>query len=397
MRQKRFSILSLIITALAAVLLTLLLSAGTVCLLLGRAGLGVAEAMALIHMQFVGETDLQKAADGALGTLVKSLGDRWSYYVDAEGYQKLTESQNNAYVGIGVTVDYSGDEGVTIRSVVKGGPADSAGLKAGDVILTVNDEDMEEEERNVRLVGEDRYRVPELVRGPEGSLLELLIRTAEGEERWLNLIRGRVEEDPVSYELLSGNTGLVTIRNFNRRCAEAAIAAVDELVAQGAERLVFDVRNDGGGYLDELTRLLDHLLPEGTIFRADDRMGRKSSVTSDKNCVDLPMAVLVNGNTYSAAELFAAQLREMNWAVVVGTKTFGKGFSQQTFPLVSGGAINLSTAKYYTGNGVSLIGTGVTLDKEVALTDEQEAALAAGDLPRTDDAQLQAAIELLQK
>ena len=118
-------------------------------------------------------------------------------------------------------------------------------------------------------------------------------------------------------------------------------------------------------------------------------------VTSDADCVDLPMAVLVNGNTYSAAELFAAELQEMDWGVIVGEPTFGKGFSQQTFPLLNGGAVNISTARYYTGKGVCLIGTGLALDREVTLTEAQSAALAAGTLAPEDDPQLQAALALL--
>ena len=149
--------------------------------------------------------------------------------------------------------------------------------------------------------------------------------------------------------------------------------------------------------MDELTALLDYLLPEGDIFRSETKAGTKRVVTSDADCVDLPMAVLVNGSTYSAAELFAAQLQEMDRGVIVGEPTFGKGFSQQTFPLLYGGAINLSTARYYTGGGVCLIGTGLTLDREVALTEEQSAALSSGALAPEDDPQLQAAIALLKK
>ena len=164
---------------------------------------------------------------------------------------------------------------------------------------------------------------------------------------------------------------------------------------RGAERLVFDVRNNGGGYVDELTELLDYLLPEGVIFRRENSFGWKDKVVSDAHCVELSMAVLVNGNTYSAAELFAAELQEMGWGIIVGEPTFGKGFSQQTFALANGGAINLSTARYFTGEGISLIGTGLTLDQTVTLTEEQAADLAAGKLDPEEDPQLQAAIERL--
>lgn len=167
---------------------------------------------------------------------------------------------------------------------------------------------------------------------------------------------------------------------------------MDDLREQGAERLVFDVRNNGGGFLDELTRLLDYLLPEGPIFRSQTKAGRETVVSSDAGCVEMPMAVLVNENTYSAAELFAAELQEWDWGEVVGVQTFGKGFSQQTFPLLNGGAVNLSTAKYFTGQGNCLIGVGLTPDRVVELDEEQAAKLRARILDPAEDPQLQAAI-----
>lgn len=386
MREKRISPLVLILSLISAILLTLLFTAWGLFSLLGKTGLGMAEAMVLIHTQFVGDCDLQKAADGAMTTLVTGLEDRWSYYVDAEGLARLEESQNNAYVGIGATISYPGDGGLYVIAVAEGGPSEQAGLQAGDTIVAVD---------GVAMEGEDRNRGSELTRGPDGTVVTLEVRDGGGGTRTLTVTRGAVYEHPVSYALLEDGTGLVTLKNFNRRCADEAIAAVDDLVVQGAERLVFDVRNNGGGYLDELTRLLDHLLPEGVIFRSSDKAGRTSSVRSDENCIKLPMAVLVNGDTYSAAEFFAAELQENDWGVIVGTPTFGKGYSQQTFPLFSGGAVNISTAKYFTGEGVSLIGTGLTLDREVALDEDQAALLRGHALVPAADPQLQAALALL--
>lgn len=146
---------------------------------------------------------------------------------------------------------------------------------------------------------------------------------------------------------------------------------------------MFDMRNNGGGYLHELTDMLDYLLPEGPIFITRDKAGNEDVTYSDASCVDLPMAVLVNANTYSAAEFFAAELQEQGAAVIVGEPTSGKGYSQQTFTLAYGGAVNISTAAYCTGSGTSLIGTGLTLDAEVYNTDDGT------------DAQLAAALELL--
>ena len=348
----------------------------------------MAETMVLINTLFVGEHDIQTATDQALDSLITGLGDRWSYYMDADSYQQQIQRRSNSYVGIGVTVTYLEEGVLHIEAVTAGGPAEAAGLQAGEEITAVD---------GTALTAENISEATSLIQGEEGTQVTLTVRGTDGTEREVTVTRSQIDESPAEGELLSDGTGLVTIRNFNSRCAEDAIAAVDSLVEQGAQRLVFDVRNNGGGYVSELTDLLDHLLPEGTIFRQRSNFGWETTVTSDAQCVELPMAVLVNGNTYSAAEFFAAQLQEMDWGVIVGEPTFGKGFSQQTFPLASGGAVNLSTARYFTGEGVSLIGTGLTLDQEVALTEEQAAALSAGTLDPSEDPQLQAAIELLRE
>ena len=379
MKTKRFSGWSLLLTALLSLLLTLALAFGALWALIGPEGLSMAEAMVLINARFVGDHDIGKAADAAMDGLITGLGDRWSYYVDAKGYENLKNSKDNAYVGIGVTVSYpEGEEGLYVEAVAENGPAAAAGLRPGDTILAVGE---------VRLAGEDRNRGTELIQGEAGTQVELLLRGGGGEERTVSVTRGRVEEHPVSYALLADGTGLITIQNFNSRCADEAIAAVDDLREQGAERLVFDVRNNGGGFLDELTRLLDYLLPEGPIFRSQTKAGRETVVSSDAGCVEMPMAVLVNENTYSAAEL-----QEWDWGEVVGVQTFGKGFSQQTFPLLNGGAVNLSTAKYFTGQGNCLIGVGLTPDRVVELDEEQAAKLRARILDPAEDPQLQAAI-----
>lgn len=387
MKEKRFSLLSLLVTAVLAVLLTVGALAGGAWALLGPEGLGMVETVALVNTLFVGEHDLGTASDQAMDALIEGLGDRWSYYMDAEGYAAQQESRSNSYVGIGVTVTYPEEGGLLIQSMAEGGPAEEAGLRAGERIVAVD---------GTALTAENRQEGASLIKGEEGTAVTLTLESPDGSRREVTVTRKRVEEPPARGELLSDGTGLVTIKNFNSRCAQETMAAVEELVVQGAERLVFDVRNNGGGYVDELTALLDDLLPEGDIFRSETKAGTKRVVTSDADCVDLPMAVLVNGGTYSAAELFAAQLQEMDRGIIVGEPTFGKGFSQQTFPLVSGGAVNLSTARYYTGGGVCLIGVGLTLDREVTLTEEQNAALSAGVLAPEDDPQLQAAVDLLK-
>ena len=206
---------------------------------------------------------------------------------------------------------------------------------------------------------------------------------ADGGTRTVEVTRASIETDPVESRMLEGDVGYVALSNFYDNSAQRLEEAVTALQEEGARALVFDMRDNGGGYLRELTDMLDFLLPEGPIFISRDRAGNEETTYSDASCVELPMAVLVNANTYSAAEFFAAELQEQGVAVIVGEPTSGKGYSQQTFTLPYGGAVNISTAAYCTGSGTSLIGTGLTLDAEVYNTDDGT------------DAQLAAALELL--
>jgi carboxyl-terminal processing protease len=195
--------------------------------------------------------------------------------------------------------------------------------------------------------------------------------------------------------MLEDQVGYVVLYNFYTGVADQVKEGVEELQAQGAKALVLDVRNNPGGYVTELTDILDYLLPEGDIFISETTDGTRQVYTSDASCVDLPLAVLVNGDSYSAAEFLAAQLRESVGAVVAGTQTCGKGYFQNLYALADGSAVGLSCGKYYTGEGVSLIGTGVVPDPSVELTDEAKTLLLQGKLDPADDVQLQAAIRAL--
>lgn len=374
MTQKRFSLLHLLL----AVVLTLGVTVGGSLLALrltvGEGALSLLEGLLLVNTRFVGEYEPVEAVDAALEGMVKGLGDRWSYYLNAEAYEAQNLRRKNQYVGIGVTVSYEREEGLLILEVTPGSPAEEAGLLPGEVITQAE---------GVSLAGEGRYQGSEYIRGEAGTTAVLEVLGTGGATRTVEVRREAVATDPVSYEMLEDSVGYVKLANFYENSAQRLKEAVEDLQAQGARALVFDMRNNGGGYLTQLTEMLDFLLPEGPIFISRSRSGREEVIQSDAACVDLPMAVLVNEDTYSAAEFFAAQLQEDGAAVIVGVPTSGKGYSQQTFPLPHGGALNISTAAYFTGDGTSLIGTGLRLDAQVEQTEE-------------GDAQLEAALALLQ-
>lgn len=341
----------------------------------------------LIQSCFIGEADITAMEDAAADAMVDALGDRWSYYMTTQEYASYLETSNNAYVGIGITILTANDgAGFSIQSVTEGSGAAEAGLQPEDLVVAVDGQD-------VREMTSEELRA--LVRGEEGTFVEVTVRR-ESQRLTFTVERRRYETAVATGTLLAGNVGLVTIENFDTRCAQETIAAIEELMAQGADRIVFDVRNNPGGYAHELIEVLDYLLPEGEIFFAQYYDGYEDISQSDASFLDLPMAVLVNGDSYSAAEFFAATLQEYGAAVIVGSQTCGKGYFQQTFQLSDGSAVGLSVGKYYTPQGRNLAGIGVTPDISIDLEDDDALDLLYDRLKPQDDPQIQAAIEALK-
>ena len=345
------------------------------------------ELESLILERFIGEIDRVAMEDAAADAMVASLGDRWSYYIPADEYQDYLEQMANAFVGVGITIQVTEDsDGLLIVAVTQGGPAEEAGLLVGDVLVAVEE---------TRIAGMSTGEVKNLVRGEEGTWVNLTV-ARDGREETIPVERRTIEVAVATYTMLEKNVGLVRIANFDTRCAEETISAIEALLEQGAQALIFDVRGNPGGYASELVKILDYLLPEGDLFRTVDYAGREHTDTSDESCLELPMAVLVNGDSYSAAEFFAAALREYDWAVIVGQKTCGKGYFQNTLPLSDGSAVGLSVGKYFTPNGVSLADVGVTPDRVVEVDEQTRWRIYYGTLPIEEDIQLEEALELLE-
>ena len=345
-----------------------------------------AEVQEIIETYFIDDYDEDTLADGAASGMVDATGDEWSYYLSADEVAAYEESMANAYVGVGITITEDAEAGgMRVEEVVSGGPAEEAGIRMGDLLLAVEGED-------VLTLGIDGTR--NLVRGEEGTHVNMHF-SRNGAEYDVSVERRSIETPVVTGELLDGSIGYVKIDNFDERSAAETIAFVKDLIGQGAEALLFDVRFNPGGYADELVKVLDYLLPEGDLFRSVDYAGREEVDTSDASCVELPMAVLVNEDSYSAAEFFAAALQEYEWATIVGSQTYGKGNFQTAFYLSDGSMVNLSIGKYYTPGGKSLSETGVTPDVVVDLDDEQYALLYYNALEQADDPQFQAAIDTL--
>ena len=383
--KKFLQIISYLLVAVFSSVLTLAL-AGT-----GSEPVSKLDALEmLIEEKFIGETDITAMEDAAAEAMVQSLGDRWSYYIPASEYAAYLDQMSNSYVGIGITIQVTEDQkGFLVTKVNAGGPADQAGMLPGDIVVAVDGIDIRDM---------DIDETGTLVKGEENTTVDITVERS-GEALTLTVTRMLVQVPVATARMLEDNIGLITITNFDQRCADETIAAMDSLLEQGAEKLIFDVRNNPGGCVHELVRILDHILPEGELFRSEDYLGRESLEVSDENCISgIPMAVLVNGSSYSASEFFAAALREYDYAVVVGEPTVGKGYFQQTYELADRSAVGLSVGKYYTPKGVSLAEAGgLTPDVVIAVDDDTAMAIYAGTLDPMEDPQIQAAIEALAK
>ena len=382
MQEKRYTRKQMI----GAVILTATLTLGglfvVLGLVLGPEGMSVLEGFALIRTLFVGQADMTTVADEALFSMAEATGDRWTYYLDKEWHAFNEQQKANQMKGIGVRILYR-EDGLLITDVVPESGAAQAGLQKGETLIAVEGQP---------LYGETQQENKDLISGESGTQVSLTVRDAQGEERQVLALRGTWFDPPVRSEMLEQNIGYVRLYNFNTGSSEALEDAVEELLARGAKGLVFDVRQNGGGYVNELTEMLDYLLPEGIVFRQTGILGWTYEKESDAACVDLPMAVLVDRNSYSAAEIFAAQLRESVGSYIVGEHTSGKGYFQYTFPLINGGSLGLSIGSYTTGAGVWLAETGLEPDEVLSLTQEQESYFAARWLKAEEDPQLQAAL-----
>ena len=381
MKDKLLRFLSYVVVAMLATAITLQMTMKT--------GTGKLDRLEnLIQERYIGEADGEAMEDAAAAAMVKATGDRWSYYIPASQYEAHKEQSENAYVGIGITIQQAEDgSGFLIVMVNQNGPAQEAGVQVNDLLIAVEDQD-------VREMTADQVR--ELIRGEAGTKVSLTVMR-QGEHQTLAVERRRIESAVATGQMLTDGIGLVKISNFDERCASESIAVIQKLQQEGAKKIIFDVRNNPGGYAEELVKLLDYLLPEGDLFRSVSYDGTEKVDTSDADCLDMPMAVLINGSSYSAAEFFAAALQEYQAATIVGEPTVGKGVYQTTISLEDGSAVALSTGKYFTPKGNSLTDVGVTPDVRVDVDEETAEKIYYGTLGYADDLQIQAAIQVLNR
>jgi len=325
-----------------------------------------AQILSLTDRVYIGESNSDEVSDAAFDAMIESLGDRWSYYMSREEYEQYQQVQSNRYTGIGVTLQKE-ERGWLIVSVAADSPAQRAGMEADTFLIEVNGTEVSSLESS---------EISAMMRETPDDVT-VVTEDMDGNRQNFSLILEEIYTNPVSYEMMEETTGYIRLENFDETCAEQAIEAVEALLEQGAASLIFDVRSNGGGYVTEMCDLLDYLLPEGEIFVFVDHEGNETVTESDAEHVNLPMAVLVDENSYSAAEFFAAALREYDAATVVGMPTTGKNRSQSNWILMDGSAVHLSSKCYLTPDRVDLTQQGGITPDFVVEYGENDPQLAA--------------------
>ena len=345
------------------------------------------ELEAVIDQMYIGQTDKTQLEDAAASAMVAATGDRWSYYIPASQLESVQAQKANAYVGIGVTIEVlEDDQGFAVQKIEPDSPAQEGGIQPGDIIVAVDGQRVSE-------IGTETAQ--NMVGGKEGTQVTVTV-SRDGQELDVTMTRRKIVQAVASGNMIGDSIGYIQIANFNERCAEETIRLFDELEEQGAKAMIFDVRFNPGGYKDEMVEVLDYLLPEGVLFRSEDFTGRTWEDTSDADCKVMPMCVLINGESYSAAEFFAAALKEYDYAITVGQPTTGKGYFQNVLELSDGSAVNLSVGKYYTPKGVSLAEVGgLVPDVTVEVDEETMVQLYSNSVPQEEDVQLQAAVKAM--
>lgn len=338
----------------------------------------------MIDEEYLGEISTDKLEEGVYAGLIYGLGDVYSRYYTKDEYEQESVTTEGSYVGIGVAMQKYTAGGVQIVECYKGSTAEEAGVKVDDVITAINGEDITDTELP---------DVVSMIKDNEDKDVVLTIQRKGEDTQEITVKVSNVELPSVFGEMLDENTGYIQITEFKGVTVEQYEEVFEELKEQGMERLVVDLRDNPGGLLNVVCDILRDILPEGLIVYTEDKNGNRSEETCDgKNPLDMPLAVLVNGNSASASEIFAGAVKDYGIGTIVGTTTYGKGVVQSIRQLSDGSAVKLTIANYYTPKGNSINKTGIRPDVEVELSPE---LLNQEEITHEEDNQLQAALNSL--
>ena len=322
------------------------------------------------------QADEEKSADSIYKAYLSSYDDKYTVYYTADEYKKLMESTSGKFYGVGALCSINASGGVMVLDAFEDGPAYKAGVRDGDVVIKVDDTD---------ITGMDLSSAVALIKGDKGTQVNLTI-VRDDKTYVFSIIRDEIITKTVDYKMMENSIGYIQISQFDEVTTEQFKEALTDLNNQGLKGLIVDIRSNPGGLLNVVVDIVDEIIPKGLIVYTDDVNGnRKEYNGSSDNEITVPMAVLVNGNSASAAEIFAGAVQDYGKGKIIGTQTFGKGIVQTIQPLTDGSAIKYTIAQYYTPKGQVIQGNGVTPNMVVELPKDA-----------TEDLQLDAALEYVK-
>ena len=341
----------------------------------------------LLKKYYLNDIDEDKAIDGAIEGYVSALGDKYTEYIPKDEMEEYTQNLMGNYVGIGIYMaKNTQDNTIVVISPIKYSPAEEAGILPGDIIKKID---------GVEYNGDSMDSAANNIKGVEGSTVKLEIQRGQ-EIKIFEITRKKITTNPVVAEKLENNIGYLEVSSFDENTAENFKAKYEELKSQGITSLIIDLRNNGGGLVEEALKIADYIVPKDKeLLVTVDKDGKEKVEKSKEDVlIDMPIVVLVNKNSASSTEILAGALKDLNEATIVGNTTYGKGVIQQLLQLKDGAGLKVTVEEYYTPNRTKINGVGIEPNEKVDLPESVENPLS---VERKDDTQLQKAIEILNK
>lgn len=349
----------------------------------------------ILEKEYLYDYDKNELGEKAVQAYVEGLNEPYTHYYTKDEFSAYIQNIQDGYVGIGVVVGVNDNNQIEVIAPYENSPAFLAGIQPGDIIKAIDDIEYSGDGIN--------DAVSQIKSGEEGTAVKITVIRNGSEEIDFNVVREDISSDSVEAEMIDSDIGYLRVTEFNMESTNGQHSTstefaedINNLTSQGMKKLIIDLRDNPGGILDEACNMADMILPEGVITYTESKDGSRKYIESDEDELNIPIVILINGNSASASEVFTGALKDYGKATVVGTTSYGKGIVQNVYPFFDGSGISLTSSKYYTPNGVCIHGVGIEPDVVVEMPEEYKNTYTSM-IDKEDDVQLQKAIEIIKE